>query len=160
MFFRYEKHQKGRGREFYQFNCDILGEDSVLADAELIALAIDLMRELGFSEDDFRIRVSDRSAWVDFASRNGVEGEDVTTFLQAIDKMERTPVEKVEEQLAAFGLRFRAFSKIFRHEEWTNLSRLILASCEVSPTTQVQFSKCLIWARGCGPSPAAGDTIS
>jgi histidyl-tRNA synthetase len=103
-FFRYEKHQKGRGREFYQFNCDILGEDSVLADAELVALAIDLMRELGFCEDDFRIRVSDRQAWVDFASQNGVEGDDVTMFLQVIDKMERTPAEKVEEQLVALGL--------------------------------------------------------
>ena len=123
-FFRYEKHQKGRGREFYQFNCDILGEDSVLADAELIALAIDLMRELGFSEDDFRIRVSDRSAWVDFASRNGVEGDDVTTFLQAIDKMERTPVEKVEEQLAAFGLTI------------VKIREFIAAGAEVSPAIQ------------------------
>ena len=103
-FFRYEKHQKGRGREFYQFNCDILGEESVLADAELIALAIDLMRAFGFTESDFRIRVSDRNAWVDFAAQNGIEGEAVTTFLQVIDKMERTPDEKVAEQLAALGL--------------------------------------------------------
>ena len=103
-FFRYEKHQKGRGREFYQFNCDILGEESVLADAELIALAIDLMRAFGFTESDFRIRVSDRNAWVDFAAQNGIEGEAVTTFLQVIDKMDRTPEEKVAEQLAALGL--------------------------------------------------------
>ncbi|MDP4583229.1 MAG: histidine--tRNA ligase [Verrucomicrobiales bacterium] len=103
-FFRYEKHQKGRGREFYQFNCDILGEDSVLADAELIALSIDLMRAFGFTEADFRIRVSDRNAWVDFATRNGVEGDGVTAFLQVIDKMERTPEEKVAGQLAALGL--------------------------------------------------------
>jgi histidyl-tRNA synthetase len=103
-FFRYEKHQKGRGREFYQFNCDILGEDSVLADAELIALSIDLMRAFGFTETDFRIRVSDRNAWVDFAARHGVEGDNVTTFLQVIDKMERTPEDKVAEQLSVLGL--------------------------------------------------------
>lgn len=103
-FFRYEKHQKGRGREFYQFNCDIVGEESILADAELMALAIDLMTAFGFSESDFRIRVSDRSAWIDFATRNGIEGEDQTTFLQVIDRMERTPSEKVEEQLSALGL--------------------------------------------------------
>lgn len=103
-FFRYEKHQKGRGREFYQFNCDILGEESVLADAELIALSIDLMRAFGFTGTDFRIRVSDRNAWVDFATRHGVEGEGVTTFLQVIDKMERTPGDKVAEQLSALGL--------------------------------------------------------
>lgn len=103
-FFRYEKHQKGRGREFYQFNCDILGEDSRLADAELVALAIDLMRELGFTEKDFRIRLSDRNAWVEFAKRNSVAEEDITTFLQIIDKMERTPEDKTASQLEAIGL--------------------------------------------------------
>lgn len=103
-FFRYEKHQKGRGREFYQFNCDILGEDSALADAELIALSIDLMRALGFTEDDFRIRVSDRNAWIDFARSHGVAEEAITDFLQIIDKMERTPEEKVSGQLSELGL--------------------------------------------------------
>ncbi|MDF1849774.1 MAG: histidine--tRNA ligase [Verrucomicrobiales bacterium] len=103
-FFRYEKHQKGRGREFYQFNCDILGEDSRLADAELVALAIDLMRELGFTDQDFRIRISDRNAWVEFAQKNSVAEEDITTFLQIIDKMERTAEEKTASQLEAIGL--------------------------------------------------------
>ncbi len=103
-FFRYEKHQKGRGREFYQFNCDILGEDSRLADAELVALAIDLMREMGFTETDFRIRISDRNAWVDFARSNGVSDDDLTTFLQIIDKMERTPDDKTSAQLEALEL--------------------------------------------------------
>lgn len=103
-FFRYEKHQKGRGREFYQFNCDILGEESVIADAELMALAIDLMLELGFTGDDFRIRVSDRQAWVSYAIDQGVGEEDLTDFLQVIDKMERTPPEKTEEKLQPLGL--------------------------------------------------------
>ncbi len=62
--FRYEKPQKGRLREFYQFNADILGEGSAWADSELIALAIDCMRELGFTQNDFIVRVSDREAWI------------------------------------------------------------------------------------------------
>ena len=103
-FFRYEKHQKGRGREFYQFNCDILGESSVLADAELIALSIDLMRAFGFSADDFKIRVSDRNAWTRFAADSGVTEEKMTTFLQIVDKLDRTPAEKANEQLAEFSL--------------------------------------------------------
>lgn len=103
-FFRYEKHQKGRGREFYQFNCDILGEESNVADAELMALSIDLMKEFGFGVDDFRIRVSDRNAWVRFAGENGVDGEGVTAFLQIIDKMERTPEEKTEAALGELNL--------------------------------------------------------
>lgn len=107
-FFRYERHQKGRGREFYQFNCDILGEDSVLADAELVALSVDLMRELGFTSNDFRIRLSDRNAWVDFGTGNGIAEEDIPTFLQIIDKMERAPEDKTDEQLKALGLSLEA----------------------------------------------------
>ncbi|MDF1656125.1 MAG: histidine--tRNA ligase [Verrucomicrobiales bacterium] len=103
-FFRYEKHQKGRGREFYQFNCDILGEDSVLADAELMALAIDLMLELDFSSEDFKIRISDRQAWVSYAMDQGVPEESLTDFLQTVDKMERTPPEKTDEKLQEIGL--------------------------------------------------------
>ena len=53
--FRYEKPQKGRGREFIQFNADILGEASASADAELIALSIDTMLALGFRQGDFII---------------------------------------------------------------------------------------------------------
>lgn len=103
-FFRYEKHQKGRGREFYQFNCDILGEESNAADAELMALSIDLMKEFGFTAGDFRIRVSDRNAWVRYAEDHGVDEEGVTTFLQIIDKMERAGEEKTETALAELNL--------------------------------------------------------
>ena len=103
-FFRYERHQKGRGREFYQFNCDILGEDSATADAELVSLSIDLMRELGFTKEDFRVRLSDRNAWIDFASRSGVAEGNLSVFLQIIDKIGRTPEDKTDEQLAALGL--------------------------------------------------------
>ena len=58
--FRYEKPQKGRLREFYQFNADILGEASAWADSELIALAIDCMRELGFTQNDFIVGIVDK----------------------------------------------------------------------------------------------------
>ncbi len=103
-FFRYERHQKGRGREFYQFNCDTLGEDSSQADAELISLSIDLMRELGFTKDDFQIGLSDRNAWVHFAAESGLTEEQTLNFLQIIDKMGRTPAEKLESSLAELNL--------------------------------------------------------
>ena len=50
-FFRYEKQQKGRLREFTQLNCDLVGESSPAADAEMIALAIDLFRAFGLTEE-------------------------------------------------------------------------------------------------------------
>lgn len=111
-FFRYERHQKGRGREFYQFNCDLLGETAASADAELIALAIDLMRQLGFTAEHFRLRVSDRNVWVNFAESKGLDGDGIATFLQIIDKMERTPEEKTREQLDALGITLEAVREL------------------------------------------------
>ncbi len=103
-FFRYEKQQRGRLREFYQFNADILGEAAPAADAELIALAIDLLRAFGLSEADFVVRISDRDAWLSFLSAHGVEASRAPEFLQIIDKLERDKPEAVEAKLATFGL--------------------------------------------------------
>src|ERR687891_2738202 len=58
--FRYERQQRGRLREHFQLNVDIVGEADVTADAELLAVAVDIMRELGLSASDVRARVSDR----------------------------------------------------------------------------------------------------
>jgi histidyl-tRNA synthetase len=102
--FRYEKPQKGRGREFIQFNADILGEAAVAADAELIALAIETMLALGFREGDFLVRISDRRAWVEFATRRGITGERVNDFLQIVDKIEREPADQVAGRLVPFGI--------------------------------------------------------
>src|SRR5438034_7546015 len=58
--FRYERQQRGRLREHFQLNVDIVGEADVTADAELLAVAIEVMRGCGLSSDDVRARVSDR----------------------------------------------------------------------------------------------------
>ena len=102
--FRYEKPQRGRLREFYQFNADILGEASPAADAELIALSIDVMRELGFGEDDFSIRLSDRQAWINFAQSHGIAPSELDSFLQIVDKIERDPADKITEKLKPFSV--------------------------------------------------------
>jgi len=101
--FRYEKPQKGRGREFHQFNVDILGEAGSGADAELIALAIETMLSFGFIEGDFVVRVSDRNAWVKFAEARGVTDETMPDFLNLVDKLEREKPEVLSEKLAKFG---------------------------------------------------------
>lgn len=102
--FRYEKPQKGRTREFYQFNVDLLGESTAGADAELIALSIDLMRELGFVPGDFVIRLSDRAYWTDFGSVKGLSDEQTADLLGIVDKLEREKPEVTEEKLQALGL--------------------------------------------------------
>ncbi len=102
-FFRYEKPQKGRTREFYQFNADILGEPSASADAELIALAIDLMLSLGFTREDFLIRLSDRGVWEQFIAGRNIDTSRTQDFLAIIDKWERDKPEAIAEKLAALG---------------------------------------------------------
>src|SRR5437667_11536578 len=61
--FPYERQQKGRLREHFQLNADIIGESDVAADAELIALLIDSLRVFGLTHNDFVIRLSSRNAW-------------------------------------------------------------------------------------------------
>lgn len=102
--FRYEKPQKGRGREFHQFNVDILGEAGPAADAELIALAIETMLAFGFVAGDFVVRVSDRKAWTDFAAAKGIPDDCIPEFLGIIDKIEREKPELLTEKLAKFSL--------------------------------------------------------
>jgi histidyl-tRNA synthetase len=100
--FRYEKPQKGRGREFIQFNADILGEASASADAELIALSIDTMLALGFKEGDFVIRASDRQSWLNFCDNHNIS--DPSEFLPIIDRLEKLKPEVIDEKLAEFAV--------------------------------------------------------
>ena len=102
--FRYEEPQRGRTREFVQFNADILGEAGIAADAELVAFAIDTMRRFGFTETEFSIRLSDRRLWTEFLVAEKIADEHGATFLQIIDKMERTPKDVTDTKLKAIGL--------------------------------------------------------
>ncbi|HEX4639858.1 MAG TPA: histidine--tRNA ligase [Chthoniobacterales bacterium] len=97
--FRYEKQQRGRLREHYQFNADIIGEASLDADIELIALCVDLLRGFGFGTDDFVVRISDREFWIDFLRAQNVPEEKWPETLQIIDKSEREPREKTAAKL-------------------------------------------------------------
>ena len=103
-FFRYEKQQRGRLREFYQLNCDIIGEASPAADAEMIAVLIDMLRGFGLAEKDFVVRLSSRTAWQQFFAQAGGQAEDECEFFQIVDKAERNPPEKTDAALAKFGL--------------------------------------------------------
>jgi histidyl-tRNA synthetase len=113
--FRYERQQKGRLREHFQFNADLIGESHPAADAELIALLIDSLRGFGLTAKDFVIRLSSRNAWQEFyeqrarpadgAVEGEVEGEAEGDyqFFQTIDKLERASPEESERQLGALG---------------------------------------------------------
>jgi histidyl-tRNA synthetase len=97
--FRYERPQRGRLREHYQFNADMIGEESLEADVELIALCVDLLRGFGFTAADVVVRISDREFWIDFLRAHNVPEERWQEMLQAIDKSEREPREKTAARL-------------------------------------------------------------
>jgi histidyl-tRNA synthetase len=109
-FFRYEKQQRGRLREHYQLNCDIIGEASVGAEAELIALLVDLLREFGFTEEDFVVRVSSRDVWLSFVLEQLNPGQPTSSindvqfrrFLETLDKIERQDERTTNDQLREF----------------------------------------------------------
>ena len=107
--FRYERQQKGRLREHFQLNVDIIGEPSVAADAELLAVAIDVMRAVGLTSHDVRARVSDRKLLTSVLSDVGVKQPEMSAVFAAIDKTGREPrevtLEKVEKAVASADAR-------------------------------------------------------
>ena len=110
--FRYERPQRGRLREHFQLNCDIVGEESPEADTELIALAIDVVRAFGFTSRDFVVRISDREFWTELLKLEKVPPERWEETLQTIDKSEREPREKTQERLGKLaGPVFEIFEK-------------------------------------------------
>lgn len=107
-FYRFERPQRGRLREFSQLNCDLFGEESASADAEMIAFAVELFRSLGLTADDFVIRINDRNFWLEFLKKRGLDTDAVTQdFLSVIDKMERDSPETTESKLAKFQIQLK-----------------------------------------------------
>ncbi len=101
--FRYERQQKGRLREHFQFNADIIGEKDPAADAELIALLIDTLRALGLTADDFVVRLSSRNAWQEFFAQRCGDASKAYEFYQAADKLGRDAPEVTAGRFQALG---------------------------------------------------------
>ena len=118
--FRYERQQKGRLREHFQLNVDIIGEASSAADAELLAVAIDVMRALGLTPQDVRARVSDRRLLTALLSEVGVKKSELPPVFAAIDKTGREPrdvtLEKVEKAVGSVQAR-RGVERILKHSK-------------------------------------------
>jgi histidyl-tRNA synthetase len=102
--FRYERQQKGRLREHFQLNVDIFGEPDVSADAELLAVAVEIMRALGLGPGAVRARVSDRRLLNALLLASGVSDAQLATAYAVIDKIERTPMAQSRQKLVDAGL--------------------------------------------------------
>jgi histidyl-tRNA synthetase len=102
--FRYERQQRGRLREHFQLNMDIIGEAGPLADAELIAAAIDILRALGFGPQEVQARVSDRRVLRALLLGRGVAEAQLPAAFGVIDRSERVPKDALGEMLKEAGI--------------------------------------------------------
>ncbi len=88
-FWRYERKQKGRSREFFQWNIDLIGVDTPEADAELVAVAATLFRNVGLTADMIRIKVNNRRLAENQLQKIGIQGELLPTTFRLIDRQDR-----------------------------------------------------------------------
>ncbi len=110
--FRYERQQKGRLREHFQLNVDIFGESDVAADAELLAVACEIMRSCGLGPDDVIARVSDRRLLTALVKGLGVPDECVPVVFGAVDKIEREPQAALEKKMTDAGVSAGAAGRV------------------------------------------------
>jgi len=101
--FRYERPQKGRHREHYQWNCDIVGEKSPMAEAELIGVLCLGLSLLGLGPKDVVVKVSDRSWWDAFLEKQGVGETERPTVLRTLDCLEGATAEQRREKLGTLA---------------------------------------------------------
>lgn len=102
--FRYEKMQKGRKREHYQWNMDIVGDDSLYAELELLAAAVSFFQSVGLSQDDVVIRYNNRGLLAGFLSASGIPQETHGQVSVILDKLAKIGAEKVSALLSEIGV--------------------------------------------------------
>jgi histidyl-tRNA synthetase len=129
--FRYERQQRGRLREHFQLNCDLIGEPGPLGDAEIIALAIDVMRAFGLGPGDVRVRLSDRRVLRALLLGAGVGEAQLPAAFQAVDKIERIDRPALAEQLVSAGLAGPAVDGVFEAASWRGMAAVRAALARV-----------------------------
>jgi len=111
--FRYERMTKGRKREHYQWNLDIIGEPGVLAEVEVVGAACDALRRMGLSSDDFKVRFSSRALLSELLAASGIPQERHEQVFLALDKRGKMPDEEIAAMLKDGGLDEAGVEKAF-----------------------------------------------
>lgn len=102
--FRYERMTKGRKREHYQWNIDIIGEASILAEVEVIGTACDALHRMGLSSDEFKVHVSSRKFLGQLLEKSGIEKDKHAQVFLALDKRGKMPDCEIASMLRDGGL--------------------------------------------------------
>ena len=99
-----EKQQRGRLREFYQWNVDLLGAEGPAIDAEVIGVAVAALARLGLTHTDVRVKISHRVAAAKLVRALGVAEESVAGAFELLDRRDKMPPEEFTKRAAALGL--------------------------------------------------------
>lgn len=100
---RYERTQRGRGREHYQWNVDIWGTTEISADTELISVLVIFFEGVGLTSEDIVIRISNRKVLEEVLGSLDIEGDIFAQTCIIVDKMDKLSSEVIEEQLSKLG---------------------------------------------------------
>ena len=98
------KMTKGRKREHYQWNVDIIGEDSILAEVEVIGAACDALRRMGLTSADFKVHVSSRKFLGELLAKSGIAADKHAQVFLALDKRGKMPDSEIAAMLKDGGL--------------------------------------------------------
>ena len=109
---RYERTQRGRGREHYQWNVDIWGTNEISADAELISILVTFFEGVGLTAKDIVIKISSRKVLEEVLGSLEISEEIFSKTCIIVDKMDKLPADIIEEQLTGLGHNSDAISKI------------------------------------------------
>ena len=149
--FRYERMTKGRKREHYQLNLDVVGEEGVEAEAETIAAAVRAMRLMGVPDSAYRVRVSSRALLSELLAAKGIEPKFHAGAFLALDKKGKLPQEQIEELLREEGLDAEASAKAFGISSISSLEEAAVLVGPDSPSiARLRELFALLELHGCG----------
>eukprot|EP00850_Spirogloea_muscicola_P008421 SM000045S16166 [mRNA] locus=s45:66361:69762:- [translate_table: standard] len=121
---RYERMTRGRRREHYQWNMDIMGVSGVEAEAELLAAIVTFFSELGLSSKDVGIRVSNRKVLQAVLAQYNIPDDCFAPVCVIVDKIEKIPRSEVESELGKLGVPSEAVEGILNTLTLRNLDQL------------------------------------
>ena len=137
--FRYERMTRGRKREHYQLNLDIIGEESVSAEAEVIATAVDSMLAMGLKREHFKVRFNSRALLSELLAARGIDPSHHEATFIALDKRGKISDEEIRKLLLAAEVDDAAITAVFELFAIANLDdvRAMLADHDSAALKQI-----------------------
>ncbi len=128
--FRYERSQRGRRREHWQLNCDVMGNNkdfsTIDAEVEIISLAYNILKAFGAKDEDFVIKINSRKFLNERLKRMGVQEDSIANAVRLLDRKEKITQEEFEE--AWSKLSNQKYEEFISIEEFSNKSMEQLTS--------------------------------